>query len=83
VTFITSDRRGSSVRAEKKAVSGVKRGNIDLAAPVQLVSILGGTIALVLAILQIVETYLDTGEKLRQRRLEWKQKAPDKMRRVK
>ena len=38
----------------------------------QIVTILGGTIALLLAVLQIVETYLDIAEKLHKRRLKQK-----------
>lgn len=42
----------------------------------QVVTILGGIIALFLALLQIVETYVDIGDKLHKRRLERKNQAP-------
>lgn len=51
--------------------------NIQMEMLVQAVTILGGTVALLLAALQIVETYLDIGEKLRKQRLRKKQKRPD------
>jgi hypothetical protein len=51
--------------------------NIQMETLVQVVTILGGTVALLLAVLQIVETYLDIGEKLRKQRLRNKQKRPD------
>ena len=51
--------------------------NIQMEMLVQAVTILGGTVALLLAVLQIVETYLDIGEKLRKQRLRKKQKPPD------
>jgi hypothetical protein len=51
-----------------------KMAGIQLDTIVQVVTILGGLIALLLALLQIVETYLDVGEKLRKQRLRKKQK---------
>lgn len=51
--------------------------NIQIETLVQAVTILGGTVALLLAVLQIVETYLDIGEKLHKQRLRKKQKPPD------
>jgi hypothetical protein len=38
--------------------------NIGFEAAVQFVAILDGTIAVLLAVLQIIKTYLDIGEKL-------------------
>ncbi len=52
--------------------------DIQVETLVQVVTVLGGTIALLLAVLQIVETYLDIGEKLRKQRLRKKQKGPDR-----
>lgn len=51
--------------------------DIQLETMVQAITILGGTVALALAALQIVETYLDIGEKLRKKRLRRKQKHTD------
>lgn len=45
---------------------------------VQVVTILSGAVALALALLQIVETYLDIGEKLRKQRLRSKQRRTNK-----
>lgn len=45
---------------------------VNLETVLRIVTILGGTIALLLAVLQIVETYLDIGEKLQKRRLKQK-----------
>lgn len=42
----------------------------------QVVTILGGIGALLLALLQIIETYVDIGDKLRKRRLDRKNQAP-------
>ena len=42
-------------------------GGIELEAAVQVVTIVGGVAALVLAGLQAAETWLDIGEKLRKR----------------
>ena len=53
--------------------------NIQMEILVQAVTILGGTVALLLAVLQIVETYLDIGEKLRKQRLRKKQKQSDRL----
>ena len=44
----------------------------NLEAILQVVTILGGAIALLLAVMQIFDTYLDIGEKLRKRRLRQK-----------
>jgi hypothetical protein len=55
---------------------------IDLETSVQFVTILGGAIALLLAVLQIIETYLDIGEKLSKRRLARKQKRSEQMERT-
>lgn len=52
--------------------------NIQMEPLVQAVTILGGTVALLLAVLQIVETYLNIGEKLHKQRLRKKQKPPDR-----
>lgn len=41
----------------------------------QVVTILGGIIALFLALLQIIETYVDIGDKIHKRRLERKNQA--------
>jgi hypothetical protein len=49
---------------------------INLDTNVQAVTILGGIIALFLALLQIIETYVDIGDKLRKRRLDRKNQAP-------
>lgn len=49
---------------------------INLETILQVVTILGGIIALFLALLQIVETYVDIGDKLHKRRLERKNQAP-------
>lgn len=46
----------------------------DLETVVHIVTIVGGTVTLVLALLQIVETYLDVGDKLRKRRQHKKHK---------
>jgi hypothetical protein len=43
-------------------------GFSDVESLVQFITILGGAVALVLALLQIIETYLDIGDKLRKRR---------------
>lgn len=43
-------------------------GNIFLETTVQVLTIVGGVVALVLAGLQAAETWLDIGEKLRKRR---------------
>lgn len=43
--------------------------NIQIETAVQVITILGGTVALLLAVMQIVDTYLDIGEKLRKKRL--------------
>ncbi len=51
--------------------------NIQIETVVQVVTILGGTVALALAALQIVETYLDMGEKLHKKRLRKKQKRTE------
>lgn len=51
--------------------------DIQLETMVQAITILGGTVALLLAALQIVETYLDIDEKLRKQRLRKKQKRTD------
>ena len=51
--------------------------NIQMEMLVQAVTILGGTVALLLAGLQIAETYLDIGEKLRRKRHRKKQQRPD------
>ena len=45
---------------------------------VQAITILGGAVALLLALLQIVETYLDIGEKLRKQRFRKKQRDNNK-----
>jgi hypothetical protein len=50
--------------------------SIQVESVVQVVTILGGIVALLLALLQIVETYLDIGEKLRKQRLRKKEKPP-------
>ena len=42
--------------------------SIDLETAVQLITIAGGAVALLLAALQLVDTYLDIAEKLRKRR---------------
>lgn len=42
----------------------------------QVVTIVGGIVALFLAFLQIVETYVDIGDKLHKRRLDRKNRAP-------
>ena len=42
----------------------------------QVVTIVGGIVALLLALLQIVETYVDIGDKLHKRRLDRKNQAP-------
>lgn len=52
--------------------------NMQLDAVVGVVTILGGAVALVLALLQIIETYLDVGEKLRKLRLRKKQGRTNK-----
>ena len=52
--------------------------NIQIETAVQVITILGGTVALLLAVLQIAETYLDIGEKLRKRRLVRKRKRPNR-----
>ena len=49
---------------------------INLETILQVVTILGGIIALFLALLQIVETYVDIGDKLHNRRLERKSQTP-------
>lgn len=49
---------------------------INLETILQVVTILGGIIALFLALLQIIETYVDIGDKLHKRRLERKNQAP-------
>lgn len=51
--------------------------NISVEMMVQVVTILGGVVALLLAALQIIETYLDIGEKLRKQRLRKKPKRTD------
>lgn len=45
---------------------------INLEMLLQVVTILGGIIAPLLALLQIIETYVDIGDKLHKRRLERK-----------
>lgn len=52
--------------------------SIQVETIVQVITILGCTVTLLLALLQIVETYLNIGEKLRKRRLLQKQKRPDR-----
>lgn len=49
--------------------------NIQMETLVQAVTILGGIVALLLAVLQFVETYLDIGEKIRRKRLRNKQRG--------
>ncbi len=49
---------------------------VDLETIVQVVTILGGIIALLLALLQIVETYVNIGDKLHKRQLDRKNKMP-------
>ena len=51
---------------------------IQIEIVVQVVTVLGGIVALLLALLQIVETYLDIGEKLRKQRLRKKQRGTNK-----
>jgi len=51
--------------------------NIQIETMVQVVTILGGAVALALAALQIVETCLDIGEKLRKQRLRKKHKRTE------
>jgi len=41
---------------------------VDLETLLLVVSILGGMIALLLALLQMIDTYIDIGDKLRKRR---------------
>lgn len=53
--------------------------NIQMEMLVQAVTILGGTFAILLAVLQIVETYPDIDEKLRKQRLRKKQKQSDRL----
>jgi hypothetical protein len=50
--------------------------NIELETVGQIVAILGGAVALLLALLQIVDTYVDIGDKLHKRRLDRKNQAP-------
>lgn len=50
---------------------------INLETLLQVVTILGGIVALFLALLQIIETYVDIGDKLHKRQLERKNKVPD------
>ncbi len=50
-------------------------GNFNLETTVQVVTVLGGIIALLLATLQIADTWLDISEKLRKRRLRKKKSA--------
>lgn len=47
---------------------GVIMGTVNFDTIAQIVTVLGGAVALLLAALQIVETYLDVSEKLRKRR---------------
>lgn len=49
---------------------------INLEVILKVVTILGGIVALFLALLQIVETYVDIGDKLHKRRLDRKNQAP-------
>lgn len=49
---------------------------INLEVILKVVTILGGIIALFLALLQIIETYVDIGDKLHKRQLERKNPAP-------
>jgi len=49
---------------------------INLETLLQVVTILGGIIALFLALLQIIETYVDIGDKLHKRRLDQKNQIP-------
>lgn len=49
---------------------------INLETLLQVVTIVGGIIALFLALLQIIETYVDIGDKLHKRRLERKNQTP-------
>ena len=42
----------------------------------QIVTIIGGIVTLFLALLQIIETYVDIGDKIHKRRLERKNQAP-------
>lgn len=51
--------------------------SIQIESVVQVVTILGGIVALLLALLQIVDTYLDIGEKLRKQRSRKKQKQQE------
>lgn len=51
---------------------------VDLETIVQVVTILGGIVALFLALLQIIETYVDIGDKLHKRRLDRKNQTPDR-----
>lgn len=51
---------------------------INLETLLQVVTILGGIVAFFLALLEIIETYMDIGEKLRKQRLRKKQKSPDR-----
>lgn len=43
-------------------------GNVNWETAVQVVAVVGGVVALVLAGLQAAETWIDIGEKLRKRR---------------
>lgn len=52
--------------------------SVQVESVVQVVTILGGVFALLLALLQIVETYLDIGEKLHKQRLRRKQRRTNK-----
>lgn len=43
-------------------------GTVDLETLLLVVTILGGAVALLLALLQMFDTYIDIGDKLRKRR---------------
>lgn len=52
--------------------------SIQVETVVQIIALLGGTVTLLLGLLQIVDTYLDIGKKLHKRRLMRKRKRPDR-----
>lgn len=51
--------------------------SIQVEIVVQIIALLGGTVTLLLGLIQIVDTYLDIGDKLHKRRLMRKRKRPD------